>query len=126
MHRSGQDCSYENPYQAGKIAELCRKDRPDERSGAGYRGEMMAEKNVFIRRVIIMPVPEPECGGDVRRLHGKDLRRDKGPVEPVCQDKNKDSRNQYDYRIHSYILPGQCGNILFSGGFYFNIFIISY
>jgi hypothetical protein len=56
MHGTGEDSADYYPYRAGKESELGGKDRPDERPGSGYRREMMAEKNPFIRRMVIMMV----------------------------------------------------------------------
>ena len=50
LHRAGQADAADQPDQAGRIAELRRQHRADQRTGAGDRGEMVAEQHPSLRR----------------------------------------------------------------------------
>ena len=52
LHRAGQTDAADQPDQAGRVAELRREHRADQRPGAGDGREMMAEQH-------------PPAGGEV-------------------------------------------------------------
>ena len=57
MHAAGEHAADKDPQETRHIAELRGEDRPDQRPGAGYRGEMVAEEHPFIGGLIIVIVP---------------------------------------------------------------------
>ena len=48
----------DEPEQPGHVAVLDRQHRPDQRAGPGNRGEVMAEENPAVGRVIVLAVVE--------------------------------------------------------------------
>ena len=83
MHRTREHDAYQKPNSAGQIAHLCGHYRAYERSGACDSGEMVAEKDVFVRRDVIASVVSDHCRSCATIVQLKDAIRDKAPVESV-------------------------------------------
>ena len=83
MHRACEHDAYQKPNSAGQIAHLCGHYRAYERSGARDSGEMVAEKDVFVRRDVISPVVSDHRRSCAAIVQLKDAIRDKAPVEGV-------------------------------------------
>ena len=56
MDGAGEAHAGDQPDEPGRVAELRREHRPDERPGAGDRGEMMAEEHQPVGRVVVLAV----------------------------------------------------------------------
>ncbi len=52
----------DQPDQPGRVAELRRQDRADQRPGAGDRGEVMAEQHQSVGRMVVVAVVA-QCAG---------------------------------------------------------------
>lgn len=70
------------PQKTGQESELRGEDRPDKRACARYRGEVVAEQNIFICGMIVPAVLE--CVGRSR--------------DPVIKDQNL---GYYEFRVES-------------------------
>src|SRR5206468_7638809 len=97
----------DEPQESRRIAELRGEDGTDERSGAGDRGEVMAEEHPArgrekIRAVIL----------DMRRRHARVVENpqsggDEGAVVPVRDDQDAENRDDEVQGTHVYgILAG--------------------
>ena len=56
LHRAAEHDAGEDPQRPRQIAELRRQRRPDQRSRAGDRGEVMAEHDPAVGRNEVAPV----------------------------------------------------------------------
>ena len=83
MHRTREHDAYQKPNGAGQIAHLCGHYRAYERSGACDSGEMVTEKDVFVRRDVISSVVSDHRRCCAASVQLKDAIRDKAPVEGV-------------------------------------------
>ena len=83
MHRTREHDAHQKPNSAGQIAHLCGYHGAYERSGASDSGEMVAEKDVFVRRDVIASVVSDHRRSCAAIVQLKDAIRDKAPVEGV-------------------------------------------
>ena len=56
VDRAGEADAGDEPDEPGRVAELRRQHRADERPGAGDRREVMAEEHPRLRRVVVVAV----------------------------------------------------------------------
>ena len=56
VHGASEATARDDPHKPRCIAELRREHRTDERSGAGYGGEMMAEEHPPTGRIVVVAV----------------------------------------------------------------------
>ena len=97
LHRAAEHPSDDNPDRAGQISELRGEDRADQRPGAGYRGEVVAEDYPFVRGDEVAPVVEPlgGCGALVVEL--EDPEGDPAAIKAVPERVDRSRRrNQPD------------------------------
>ena len=83
MHRACEHDAYQKPNGAGQIAHLCGHYRAYERSGACDSGEMVAEKDVFVRRDVISSVVSDHRRSCAAIVQLEYAIRDKAPIEGV-------------------------------------------
>ena len=83
MHRACKHDAHQKPNSTGQIAHLCGHYWTYERSGACDSGEMVTEKDVFVRRNVITPVVSDHRRSRAAIVQLKDAIRDKAPVEGV-------------------------------------------
>ena len=83
MHRACEHDAYQKPNSAGQIAHLCGHYGTYERSCASDSGEMVPEKDVFVRRDVIASVVSDHRRSCAAIVQLKDAIRDKAPVESV-------------------------------------------
>ena len=62
LHRAGEDHADDDPDRAGQVAHLGGEHGPDQRAGAGDRGEVVAEQDAPVRRLEVHVVVEPLGG----------------------------------------------------------------
>ena len=87
MNRAAQHRSDENPQKTRQESKLRRQDRADQRPGAGYRREMMAEEDKFISRMIIFAVAQGMRRGRPPAVQDKDFGNNELSVKAVRQRK---------------------------------------
>ena len=83
VHGAGEAAAGDQPDESGRVAALRGQRRPDERSGAGDGGEMMAEEHPAAGRIVVVPVVFRMRRGDARIVERHDLRRDERAVVAV-------------------------------------------
>ncbi len=83
-----EDGAEQNPKGTGQIAELRGQGGPDERTGPGDSGKVVAEQDPFVRRLKIVPVIEAFGGSSAAVVQCHDLRRDKFRVEAKTEYKS--------------------------------------
>ena len=83
MHRACEHDAHQKPDHAWQIAHLRGHYGAYERSGACDSGEMVAEKDVFVRRNVIASVVSDHRRSRAAIVQLKDVIRDKAPVEGV-------------------------------------------
>jgi hypothetical protein len=66
-----------------QVAHLRGEDRPDERARAGDRGEVVAEQDAPVRRLVVDVVLEPLRRRRAVRIDLQDAARDEARVEAV-------------------------------------------
>ena len=86
MHRTCKHYAYQKPNGAGQIAHLCGYYGTYERSGTCDSGEMVAEKNVFVRRDVIASVVSDHRRSCAAIIQLEYAIRDKAPVEGVSDE----------------------------------------
>ena len=59
LDRAGEDHADDDPERAGEVAHLGGEHGPDQRAGAGDRGEVVAEQDAPVRRLEVHVVVEP-------------------------------------------------------------------
>ena len=64
VHAARENGADQNPQQAGQIAELRGKHGPEQGTGRGNGGEVMAEEHVLIGLDIVLTVGVLHGGGD--------------------------------------------------------------
>ena len=90
LHASAEHGADDDPQRRGQVAELRGEDRADQWSGAGDRGEVMAEGDPLLRGHVVATVVEAECGRDVRIVEFENAIRDEARVEPVAEGVDAD------------------------------------
>ena len=83
MHRACEHDAYQKPNGAGQIAHLCGHYGTYERSCASDSGEMVAEKDVFVRRDVIASIVSDHRRSCAAIVQLEYAIRDKAPVEGV-------------------------------------------
>ena len=62
LHGAGEADADDQPEQPRQVAELDRQHRADQRPGAGDGGEVVAEQDPLVGRVVVLAVVELVCG----------------------------------------------------------------
>ena len=101
VHGASQADADDQPDQPGRVAELRRQHRTDERTRPGDRGEMVTEEHPPGRGVIVLPV-----GAGVRRRHPRvvedhDARGDERAVIAIGDHQNPENRENHVQRSHA-------------------------
>ena len=100
MHRAGEADADDEPDQPGRVAELRREHRADERTGAGDRGEVMAEQHPAAGRMIVLAVVQRVRRRDARVVERHDPRGDEGAVVAVGDRQDAEDRQDEVKRAH--------------------------
>ena len=90
----------DEPDQPGRVAELRREHRADERAGAGDGGEVMAEEHQPVRRVVVLAVVRLCAGVDARVVERHDPRGDERAVVAVGDRQDAEDRQDDVERAH--------------------------
>ena len=92
--RAGQD-----PQSSGKISELRRQNRADQRSGAGDGGKMVSEDHPLVGGNIIAPIVQPLGRGGTVRIEHEHFGRDEFAVEAVTDGVGADGGHHQPHGI---------------------------
>ena len=87
-HRADDD-----PDGRRQIAELCGQHRADQRTGAGDRGEMMAEGDPLLGRHVVAAVVQADRRRNVRVVEFKHAVGDESRVETIAEGVNAHRRD---------------------------------
>ena len=83
------------PDEPGRVAELRREHRADQRPGAGDGGEVMAEQHQPMGWMVVLAVVTAMCAGVIRESSSDhDARGDEGAVVPVRDREDAENRQQ--------------------------------
>ena len=94
VDRAGQAHAGDQPDEAGRPAELRRQHRPDQRPGAGDRGEVVAEEHPLGGRVEVRAVVLRMRRRLARVVQHPDARRDERAVVAIGDRQDAESRQQ--------------------------------
>ena len=83
LHGAGEADADDQPEQAGHVAVLDGEHRADERAGAGDGGEVVAEEDPLVGRVVVLAVVELMRGRGSRVVEGGDAGGEEGAVVAV-------------------------------------------
>ena len=84
----------------GKVAPLRGQHRPDQRSGPGNGGEVVAEQHDPLGGMIVHAVAQPMGGRRVVVVQDGHLGRQEGPVEPIGDRKRRQRHDHQPQRVH--------------------------
>ena len=97
----GEADAADQPDEPGRVAELRREHRADERPGAGDRREMVAEQHPPRRHVVVVAVGPGVGGGWPGVVQDHDLRRDERAVVAVGDGQDAEDREDDEERPHA-------------------------
>ena len=100
LHRTGEHRAEDDPDAAGQVAHLGGQYRPDEWSGSGDGGEMMAEQHTPVGRHVVGAVVKDLRRGGVVVAGVDDLCLDQPRIEPVSDDIGADRRDDEPHRVY--------------------------
>jgi hypothetical protein len=83
LHRTGEDDADDDPDGAGQVAHLRGEHRPDQRAGAGDRGEVVPEEHPPVGDVEVDAVVQPLGRGGPPVVDPEHPPRDEPSVEAV-------------------------------------------
>ena len=110
VHAAREHAADQNPEKSGHVAELCRQHRPEQRARCGDGREMVSEKNVLVRRHVVLTVGVFHGGGLTGFIDVEHLGRDEQTVEAVCDRKDAQGGKDNGQRVDA----GSCLHLLFS------------
>ena len=93
VHRAGETDAGDEPDEAGRVAELRRQHRADQRSGAGDGREVMAEHHPPAGGVVVGAVVLGVRGSRARIVQHPDAGRDEGAVVAVRDRQDAERRH---------------------------------
>ncbi len=99
LHAAAEDRTGKYPESAGKIAELRRQHRADQRAGSGDGGEMVPEDHPFVggNKVAAIFQPLGRCGA--LSIQDQHFGRDELAVETVTERVGADGRDHQPHGI---------------------------
>ena len=100
VDRAGQAASRDEPDEPGRVAELRREHRADQRACARDRREVMAEHDPLARRVVVRAVVLYVGWSLARIIQHPDLRRQESAVVPVRNGHDAKRRQQHIQSMH--------------------------
>ena len=102
LHATRHDRADQQPQRARQIAELRGERRPDQRTGARDRGEVVAEHDRAMGRHEVAPVLEALGRRRARRVEPEHAGRDPAAVEAVADQIDADRRDHEPHRIDGF------------------------
>ena len=97
MHPSGKNGSDQDPKESREKSKLGCQYRAKEGPGCGNCREVVAEKNVFVRWLVIVIIPHGFRGCFSLGIKFKHLVRYPKTIEPVSESKDTECNNNEDY-----------------------------
>ena len=102
LHRAGEDHADEDPQRARQITHLRGEHRPDQRTRAGDRGEMVAEHDAAIGRHVVEAVVAQHRRRRARRVERKRVVGDEAAIEAVGDEEDRHGRGDEPERIDRF------------------------
>jgi len=102
LHRAREHHAGKDPQQAWQITHLGRQHRPDQRTGPGDCGEVMAVQHVLVRRHIVEPVVVAPGRRLAPRVQFEDARGDEQAVVAVRDQVDADRCHDQPQRADGF------------------------
>ena len=108
VHRAAQYATDDDPQRARQPSELRGQHGPQQRSGAGDGGEVMAEQHEPVRLVVVVPIGQCDGGRRPIRIDADDLGGQEDAVLAVGQGEDAQGHENQRKRVHQTVSFAPC------------------
>ena len=101
MYSTREYGTKQDPKHARQIAELCRDDRPDQRTSTSNSCEVMAKDHILVRWNIVVTILQTDCRRCPEFIQRKNLGCDKRAIEAIRKDEDTGRDDDEINTIHT-------------------------